>query len=357
MKRIRADLAGFVRLLPVLLLLGGVAADITTPEPYTGLPLLTAAPLVAGIVLSFRASAATALLGCAISVASDHQLGRPAPATIVDVSDVVLIGVIALFANRALARKVSDLAVARDIAEAAQRAVLPMPPPLVGPLAVAARYEAAQAEARIGGDLYAVQETPFGVRVIVGDVRGKGLQAVSAVSVVVGTFREAAEQAATLSGLAARIDLALDRTSDRTRVDDLEGFTTALLAEISPDGSSVRLLSRGHPPPYLVHGGQVTCLETGATDLPLGMGLPDSVNTTGPDTFPLPAEASLLLVTDGVTEARNRRGTFYDPRLGLGHRVFHDPGELVNELVADVARWTGGQRQDDIAILALTRCP
>ncbi|MFG2841555.1 serine/threonine-protein phosphatase, partial [Kitasatospora sp. NPDC048296] len=86
-----------------------------------------------------------------------------------------------------------------------QRAVLPEPPRNIGPLTVAAGYTAAQAEARIGGDFFAVQETPFGVRMIIGDVRGKGLAAVAAVSIAIGAFRQEAEYAPSLVTLGRRM--------------------------------------------------------------------------------------------------------------------------------------------------------
>ncbi|MHA4820460.1 SpoIIE family protein phosphatase, partial [Streptomyces aculeolatus] len=74
------------------------------------------------------------------------------------------------------------------------------------------------------------------------------------------------------------------------------------------------------------------------------------------EVLPLPSGASLLMVTDGVTEARNREGVFYDPcRSRLFRARFDDPESLVRALTADVHRWTEGAQQDDMAILAVTR--
>ena len=113
---------------------------------------------------------------------------------------------------------------------------------------VAARYEAAQADAFIGGDLYAVQDTPHGVRLVVGDVRGKGMGAVEAVAVVIGAFREAAEQEATLEAVAQRLERALAREGTRRDgLDAFEGFTTAVLAEI-PRGDGHRADRQPRPP-------------------------------------------------------------------------------------------------------------
>ncbi len=359
MKGLQPTLAKVPWILAALALLAGVLLNLFAPEPYMGLPLLAAAPLVAGATLTFRSALAVVCVTCVLSVALDIERGRPATPLFVDLAVVGLIGALALGVNRLIVRQGRDLALARDVAEAVQRAVLPDPPAEAGPLAVAAGYTAAQAEARIGGDFYAVQETPFGVRMIIGDVRGKGIQAVAAVSVALGAFRQEAEYALTLDALGRRMDEALARAAARSGpVISSEGFITAVLAEVSADGEALSLVNRGHPPPYLVHEGQLVRLDPAVPQLPLGVGLGDiAPAASGPvDVVPLPPEASLLLITDGVTEARDKRGTFYDPVFsGRLSRRFTDPEALVEALTKDVGRWTEGDHEDDMAILAVTR--
>src|SRR5690606_12012008 len=64
------------------------------------------------------------------------------------------------------------------LARVTQEAVLSPLGPQIGQLAVAGRYVSASAAADIGGDLYEALDTPFGVRMIIGDVTGKGLDAI-----------------------------------------------------------------------------------------------------------------------------------------------------------------------------------
>ncbi|MFI9049133.1 PP2C family protein-serine/threonine phosphatase [Streptomyces sp. NPDC053427] len=346
-------------MLVALSLVTGVLLDLFGPEPYLGLPLLAAGPLIAGATLPFRSAVAVVGLACGLSIGLDIERRRPATPLLVDLAVVGLIGALALAINALIARQGRDLALTRDLAEAVQLAVLPDPPSGAGPLAVAAGYTAAQAEARIGGDLYAVQETPFGVRMIIGDVRGKGIHAVAAVSVAIGAFRQEAEYAPTLATLAQRLDEAMARAAARGGpITSSEGFTTAVLAEVSADGELLSLVNRGHPPPYLSHDGQLVRLDPTVPQLPLGMGLNDLAPAGHPpvDVVRLPPGASLLLVTDGVTEARDNRGTFYDPLRSrrMGRRFTH-PDALVDALTKDVGRWTGGAGHDDMAILAVTR--
>ncbi|WDV34395.1 serine/threonine-protein phosphatase [Streptomyces sp. AD16] len=135
----------------------------------------------------------------------------------------------------------------------------------------------------------------------------------------------------------------------------VRGFTTALLAEIPPGQSVVRTVNRGHPEPLLLHGdGDVRVLVPTQPALPLGMGdlgvWPDRSDAT-----PFPSGATLLLFTDGLTEARDRNGVFYDPASRLTGRRFEAPDHLLEVLSREVRVHTGGGPQDDMALLALRR--
>lgn len=357
MKHVRVHLVTVLACAPAVMIVGGAAADLFGPEPYIGLPFLAAAPLVATLVLRWRTSMTIAAVAGVVAVAVDLYLRRTASALLVDLAIVILVSVIGLWGKWLTDRQARHLAVTRDIAEAAQRAVLPDPPTRLGSLQIAARYEAAQAEARVGGDLYAIRDTEFGIRAIIGDVRGKGLQAVSTVCLVVGAFRHEAGQAATLAELADRLNDAITREKDPGDLDHVESFVTALLVEIRPGATEASLLSRGHTAPYLLNDGHVAMVEPKTPGLPLGMDLPTVDGTIRPDTVDLPLDATLLLVTDGITEARDRNGTFYDPRVALAHIRPSTPRELVDALTLSVTSWTGGRRQDDIAVLALKPAP
>ncbi|MFI8967099.1 PP2C family protein-serine/threonine phosphatase [Streptomyces sp. NPDC053493] len=331
--------------------------DLATPPTYTAAPLFSAAPLIAA---PFFSTLTTLLTGIAAVLASVglhvyNETVDQIPA-LTETLTVLTVSALALLINRVVRRSGERLASARVIAETAQKAVLPTPAARIGGLQIAARYEAAQADAFIGGDLFAVQDTPYGVRLVVGDVRGKGLDAVEAVAVVIGAFREAAEQESTLEGVAARLERALAREGTRRDgLDAFEGFTTAVLAEIPGGDRTVRVVNRGHPEPLLLHAdGAAQVLRPSEAALPLGMGelavWPDRAEET-----PYPPGATLLFYTDGLSEARDAHGEFYDPRERLAGRIFPGPEELLDALVADVRRHTGGGATDDMALLAVSR--
>ncbi|MFE1233355.1 PP2C family protein-serine/threonine phosphatase [Streptomyces sp. NPDC058745] len=347
----------FVRALPPLVILGGIVFDLATPSAYTAAPMFSAAPLIAAPFFSKLTTLLTgiaAVLACVGLHIYNGTTTEPPSAT--ETLTVITVSALAMVINRVVQRSGRQLASARVIAETAQKAVLPTPVERIGGLQIAARYEAAQADAFIGGDLFAVQDTPYGVRLVVGDVRGKGLEAVEAVAVVIGAFREAAEQEATLEGVAQRLERALTR--EGTRRDDLdafEGFTTAVLAEIPRGDGLVRVVNRGHPEPLLLlQDGAVEHLEPSQAALPLGMGelaaWPDRADET-----PYPPGSTLLFYTDGLSEARDAAGAFYEPGGRLAGRIFPGPEELLDALVDDVRRYTGGGSTDDMALLAVGR--
>ncbi|MFD0269544.1 PP2C family protein-serine/threonine phosphatase [Streptomyces sp. NPDC127106] len=152
----------------------------------------------------------------------------------------------------------------QEIAGAAQRALLrPLPGRIEG-LAVAAAQLSASRGAAVGGDLYEAVPTPHGVRVVIGDVRGHGLPALAAAAAVLGAFREAAYDEASLAGVLRRMERALGRhVRERARAEhpsacqaapespSAEEFVTVLLLEIGRDGA-VTALNCGHPWPILL---------------------------------------------------------------------------------------------------------
>ncbi|MFD7706833.1 PP2C family protein-serine/threonine phosphatase [Streptomyces sp. NPDC059785] len=347
----------FVRMLPVLLIAVGVVYDCLTPAEFTAAPFFTAAPLVAAPLFSLRSTVVTGIMSVIAVVTVHIGLGIVMDAdAVTEAATVATVAVLAVLINLLVRRSDQQLASAKEIAEAAQRAVLPRPDDRIGGLDIAARYEAAQADAFIGGDLYAVQDTPHGVRLLVGDVRGKGMGAVAAVAVVIGAFREAAQQEASLEAVAQRLERSLAREGTRREgLDAFEGFTTAVLAEIPHGEGVVRVVNRGHPPPLLLDsGGALLVLAASEPALPLGMGelgsWPDRAEQT-----PFPCGSTLLFYTDGLSEARDKQGEFYDPAARLAGRVFPGPDALLDTLTRDVRRHTGGGTTDDLALLAVRR--
>ncbi|MFD6185147.1 PP2C family protein-serine/threonine phosphatase [Streptomyces goshikiensis] len=249
----------------------------------------------------------------------------------------------------------------RSVAEAAQQVVLRPLPDRLGPLRVAAVYLAAEAEAQIGGDLYAAARTPHGTRLIIGDVRGKGLEAVGEAAIVLGAFRAAAHQEDDLPGLVAYLEAAVAADPDggeglgEDSAPPGEGFTTAALIDIPDGGSTLQVVSCGHPPPLLLRGGRVIVLEVDHPAPPLG--LTQFVESGfAAQTFAFEPGDVVLLYTDGVIEARDEDGTFYPLPERAGDWPGDGPDALLRHLCADLLGHSpGGRLGDDAAMVAIER--
>jgi len=255
-----------------------------------------------------------------------------------------------------------------SVAEAAQRAVLRPLPEQLGPLKLGVVYLAAAAEARVGGDLYEVTHTEnHGIRLIIGDVRGKGLGAVEVAADIIGRFREVAHGVGTLNEIAHRLDAGLSR-----RWGQYEEFVTALLAEIDPDRGKLTILNCGHPPPILISPGEVsvTVLEVRAPAPPLGL-LTLGSDAGAKEVCTFKPNDQLLLYTDGVTEARDASREFYplDERVKAlapqaqsrltragKLRVVGSAPTLLDLVRDDLLRYVGAPPDDDAALL-LVRAP
>ncbi|MFD3578133.1 PP2C family protein-serine/threonine phosphatase [Streptomyces sp. NPDC058644] len=243
-----------------------------------------------------------------------------------------------------LRRQTRAIDALRTVALTLQEGVLRPLPRRVGGLRTEVRYVAADPAARVGGDIYDVVSTPFGVRMIMGDVMGKGMTAVGTAMDALGAFRELAQCEARLSMVAQRMDTAL---AQRSRSED---FVTALLLGLADGQGAMDLVCCGHPPPLLVRGRRATFVDALPPSPPLGLfGLQDEWCRAS--SVLLVAGDRLLLYTDGVTEARDPAGEFYP----LAHRVmdFHDedPVIFLDALAADLARHTKGRQMDDAALL------
>ncbi|MET7640469.1 PP2C family protein-serine/threonine phosphatase [Streptomyces sp. NPDC005438] len=374
----------------VLLLECGHAADGRT------VPLLVVTPALACVLTARREPVLVSGVAVLLVLPPLAALGQPWEPALAWCT-ALAVCVVALTCWRAaghhlwLGRELDQL---REVASAAQQALLRPLPSRVDGLDVAVRHLSASRSAAVGGDLYEVVSTRYGVRVVIGDVRGHGLPALGTVAAVLGTFREAAHDEPSLDGVLWRLERGLARhLSGRAREfedypplvgaaggalggdvalraqesDSEEEFVTALLLEVRPDGG-VEALNCGHPWPYRLGGeaaepkapGEHPGAEpsSGAEPLPpLGLfPLPEKLVS---ERLHLEPGEGLLLYTDGAPDARDVRGEFFP----MGREVERsarcaadlDPSTVVGELCRALDRHSAGRLSDDVALLALRR--
>jgi serine phosphatase RsbU (regulator of sigma subunit) len=239
-----------------------------------------------------------------------------------------------------------------SVSEAAQRAVLPVLPERVGDLACGGLYHSAQQGAMIGGDFFDVRQSPFGTRMILGDVQGHGLDAVGTASMLLSVFHEAILDEAELNGIAWRLERRILEDSAHGYVPEL--FASVLLAEFAEESEEVRLLSCGHPSPLLLRGERVEEVDLKPAPV-LGLRLAEPVKPTGTAKVTLGAEDTLLAFSDGLVEARDADGNYYPLAHHLnGLVVPRSPRKLIEFVWDDAARFAS-RMDDDVSILAITR--
>ena len=327
------------------------AADLLAGPQIGFLPLLSLGPALAPVALGPGRTMLTGVLALLLSGLLARYDGTGlslhsgiAAATIVGVTAA------GFAASTGRQRKERELVDVRAVADAAQRVLLHPVPAHIGGIRVAVRYISAAVAARIGGDLYEVITTGGRVRVIIADVQGKGLPAVQTAAVVLGAFRESAHDAPDLTQIADQIDSSLERQAPD------EKFVTAILAEIIPGTDEITIVNCGHPAPLLISGAQGRFADPPEASLPLGLA------QFGPDnrkqyTVRFGPTDRMLLYTDGISEARDRTGTFYPVGRCAALLAGPDLDGALECLYADVLQHTGGDLNDDSAALLLAREP
>jgi serine phosphatase RsbU (regulator of sigma subunit) len=342
----------FLRVLPYAFTAVVLAADLSTPKDVTFTSVLPVVPALAA--LGSRDLART-LLASVVALATMAAMfvysGVAVDAMVASVAALVVVAAVSCTAVRVIGRQSQVLAHVRSVAETAQHVVLRDVPAALGQVQCAVTYSAAAAEARIGGDLYEAMATPFGDRLIIGDVRGKGLPAVEAAADVLGVFREAAYTEPDLVMVATRLHGLTHRTLPE------EDFVTAVLLSVTPDEPTVEIVNCGHPPPLRLRGGQVTTLAEEEPGPPLGLfELGEGGELRRERAAFVPGD-SILLYTDGTTEARNKEGVFYPLPEFLAGASFEGPTGLVDLVMAGLVEHAGTRLDDDVALLAVQRMP
>jgi serine phosphatase RsbU (regulator of sigma subunit) len=268
-----------------------------------------------------------------------------------------LVGLLGTILAAHRTRRERTLATVRSVAEAAQRVLLRPVPHRLGRICVETLYLSAAAEARIGGDLYEAVPTAHGVRLLIGDVRGKGLLAVETAATMLGAFREAAHDEPDLAEVAHRVETSMSRRAAELPGSEVaERFVTAVFGEIPDDEPMVRLVNCGHPPPLLISRGEVTELEPDDPSPPINLGflVGDNYHV---DVRPFGPGDQLLLYTDGVTETRDRHGDFYPLIERVRSWASLAPRDLLDRLHEDLLAYSDAHLEDDTAALAAYRLP
>ena len=193
--------------------------------------LYTTPPFVTAVFSGARRTAIVGAVSIALNVAMGNVGSNYTSAQGFRTAGVVVAAIGAVGLSMLRQREQRHLLTVSRIAEVAQLAVLRNLPPRIGPAQVAVRYVSATAQAHVGGDFYEALRCNGSLRAIVGDVRGKGLEAVQLANVLVGAFRGADHDHVGLAELARTLDQAFLRFEPGD-----EDFATVVMVELRDDG-------------------------------------------------------------------------------------------------------------------------
>jgi hypothetical protein len=305
-------------------------------QSYIGLYML--APIAVSPFLGAQRTAYVGayavLLGVAAALLNNHEDVAP---RLVRLAGLVVGSAFAVWAARRSIERDQRLDQIALVAEAAQVAILHPVPRRVGDYAVAVRYVSAAREAVVGGDFYEVVETAGGVRVLVGDVRGKGLPAVRLAATALGAFRETVYDR-DLDDVARAMDRSVSRNVGS------EDFVTVVLVQLALDGR-LEVVNCGHPAPLLLGSGLQ--FLTGAVTTPLGLSPNPRI-----ERYTIEPGERLLAFTDGLVEARDARGRFFPiDAVRRSANAAGDVDGVLAGLVDTVIQHAGGKLDDDLAVV------
>ncbi|MEU8781205.1 PP2C family protein-serine/threonine phosphatase [Streptomyces sp. NPDC048637] len=416
-------------LIPVGIIVAVCTIDVLAPPDIHLGPLLVAAPAITAAFAGPRLTAAIGLLAVAaqvfIGIARHVLFTENLEAQI---ASLVVVSALVVLFTVVRDRNERRLTKSRSVAGVAQQVLLRPLPSRSGSLEIASLYLAAEEEAEMGGDLFAAARTTNSTRLIIGDVRGKGLPAYSHAALILGAFRAAAHREATLPRLAVHLDGAVrwdssqwnnvpgdvggdgdrgggrdgggdengarggadaaadpasdvgplptapapgsapvidtDETIDTEEAFDAdetididETFATVILLDLPDRRPVVHTTTCGHPPPLLLRDGRVRTLSAERPALPIGLGGLPGAPDYEVEGFPFEPGDLLLLYTDGVSEARDDKGTFYPLAERAGVWSDCSPRQALRQLRTDLLAHTDGRLGDDAAAVAVRRLP
>lgn len=203
----------------------------------------------------------------------------------------------------------------------------------------------------VGGDNFDHVSEGSSLTLGITDAMGHSLRASILTAVTVNALRNARRGGA---------DIAEQMTTADAVVREQFGgaqFVTSLLLRVDLPSGRTDAVVAGHPPPFLLRGGELSTLALEA-QLPIGL---DDEPDYRPQECQLRPGDRLLLVSDGLLEAQTAAGEEYgDERF---EEVLHatralPPQETARLILADMGEWQAGEApRDDATVLCLDYRP
>lgn len=217
--------------------------------------------------------------------------------------------------------------------------------PEIPGLRLAGLYRPAGDQNEVGGDFYDAFAVPGGWMVLVGDVAGRGAEAAALTSLSRYTLRAVGKLLGDPVLALRELNMAL---RERPQL-PLVSVCCALVRESGAE-AEVSLVLAGHPPAYLIRGGQTQPVGVFAPFL----GACEDGNFAAA-TLRLEPGDQLVLYTDGVIDTVGETERFGEDRLAEALREGRDAADTVRLIEHAVTRFAHGPQVDDTAVLVIER--
>ncbi|HTV72850.1 MAG TPA: SpoIIE family protein phosphatase [Candidatus Acidoferrales bacterium] len=262
------------------------------------------------------------------------------------VASIVLFGVLGIIYVGSRTRMLARIGRERAIIETLQRVFRTGwdPPPGAR---VGTAYISATADAGVGGDLFDIRRlTPTSGLLVVADVSGKGIDAAVNTAFVKYSIRMLARHEDDPSHILSEFNAVFIET-----IKDPNLFVTVFVGIVDIATMRLRYASAGHGGAFLRSGSGVRQLPV--TGPVIGL---DPSMTFEVESLSLTPTDVLVLVTDGLTEARDPKGEQLDDEgaMRLIAEAPTEPQECADFLVASVRAHSGGTLTDDLALLVVS---
>lgn len=234
---------------------------------------------------------------------------------------------------------------AKALAQTLQESLMPPSAPQMGRVEVGTAFHPAGNGSEIGGDFYDFFETATGDwSVVIGDVGGKGAAAAAITALARYSIRAAAITSADPA-------TALGLLNDSLLISPTHKLCTAIYGRLQQESDSAhfRFAVAGHPLPLLVKSTREV-IAVGQPGMLLGAF--DNFNAATSEVTLTPGD-SLVMFTDGITEARINNDFFEEGRVRtfLSNNAHLSAIELASQLADEVLNFQGGFAKDDLAVV------
>jgi sigma-B regulation protein RsbU (phosphoserine phosphatase) len=203
----------------------------------------------------------------------------------------------------------------------------------------------------IGGDYFDFYPLVNGkIRIVIGDVMGKGIPAAMLMILTRGAFRTAAEST---SGPGATLNAMNQALYNDLR--SLKSFVTLFCADWDPETEVLTYANAGHNMPLYINGNDRTvALLPKAKGIMVG-GLPNQVYKE--EKITLKSDDTVFFYTDGIVEAQNVEGQQFQLERLTKTLFDHQDcgvGEIEKSVIDSVTEFAeGAPQKDDITIVVL----